>query len=165
MEKKQSLPVRVYKEACFQIDDEVRQFRSSHGIGNGYCNPRFNQTQSSYLVAQRLIKDKNWALLGKATAVGSSNPTFGIDILMNKQPHMPHVKDALASVTDKERELLADLMKKETEDYKKTMEKSDTLRTKVDNLASSTKLRVANAGTMEELDKILADFRAELTAM
>lgn len=164
MEKKQSLPSRVYKEACLQVDNEVAQFRNSHNTMNGY----YKQTviSPSDRVAESLIKSKNWSLYGKVAAAGGSNPVFGIDALVNERtPFAPTWGTVRSEITEEDLTLLKDLLKKETEVYNKKMDEADDLRVKFNHIASSTKLRITNARTMEELDKILVEFRETLKSL
>ena len=60
---------------------------------------------------------------------------------------------------------MKDLLKKETEVYNKTVAEMENLNVKINHIVSSTKLRIANAATIEELDEIMVDFRETLGSL
>ena len=166
MEKKHPLSQRVYKEACFQIDNEVARFRASSETTNGrYTRPSMVPSPAKRVVAS-LIESKNWSLYGKAAAINGCDPVYGVTALANEFPSLAaNWNTVRPEVTEEEITLLKDLLNKETEIYNKTVAECENLHVKIIRIASSTKLRIANAATMDELDKIMVDFRETLGSL
>ena len=166
MEKKHHLSQRAYKEACFQIDKEVARFRSSSDTTNGrYISPVMVPSPAKR-VATSLIERKNWSLYGKAAAINNYDPVFGVAALATDAPLLAaNWNTVRPDVTEEEITLLKDLLKKETEVYNKTVAEMENLNVKINHIVSSTKLRIANAVTIEELDKIMVDFRETLGSL
>ena len=166
MEKKHPLSQRVYKEACFQVDNEVARFRASSDTTNGrYIRPSMVPSPAKRVV-ESLIERKNWSLYGKAAAINGCDPVFGVTALANEFPSLAaNWNTVRPEVTEEEITLLKDLLKKETKVYNKTVSETENLNAKINRIVSSTKLHIANAVTIEELDKIMADFRKTLRSL
>ena len=166
MEKKHPLSQRVYKEACLQIDKEVARFLSSSNTTNGrYTRPSMVPSPAKRVVAS-LIESKNWSLYGKAAAINGCDPVYGVTALADDVPQLAaNWNTVRPEVTEEEMTLLKDLLKKETEVYNKTVAECENLNVRIIRIVSSTKLRIANAESMDELDKIMVDFRETLGSL